>query len=62
MIHLKCVKPWMEFFRAATIKKPLMDAEAVVVLVAHQELKKLSPSEFVESSKLKYVFDTVNMT
>ncbi len=47
---------------AATISEALDGAEAVVVLVAHQELKKLSPSEFVNQPKLKYVFDTVNIT
>jgi UDP-N-acetyl-D-mannosaminuronic acid dehydrogenase len=47
---------------AAKISEALDGAEVVVVLVAHQELKKLSPSEFVNQSKLMYVFDTVNIT
>jgi UDP-N-acetyl-D-mannosaminuronic acid dehydrogenase len=47
---------------AATISEALDGAEAVVILVAHQELKKLSPSEYVNHSKMKYVFDTVNIT
>jgi UDP-N-acetyl-D-mannosaminuronate dehydrogenase len=47
---------------AATIAKALGGAEAVVILVAHQELKNLPPSVFADQPKLKYVFDTVNIT
>jgi UDP-N-acetyl-D-mannosaminuronic acid dehydrogenase len=47
---------------AATIAKALGGTEAVVILVAHQELKNLPPSVFTDQPKLKYVFDTVNIT
>ena len=47
---------------AATMDEALDGADTVVILVAHQELKKLSPGEFANRAGLKYVFDTVNIT
>ena len=47
---------------AATMDEALNGADTVVILVAHQEMKKLSPVDFANNPTLKYVFDTVNIT
>lgn len=46
---------------SANLGEALAEAEAVIILVAHQELKKLSPDDFAGGSKLKYIFDAVNI-
>lgn len=47
---------------ATTMDEALDGADTVVMLVAHQELKKHSPVDFANRAGLKYVFDTVNIT
>jgi UDP-N-acetyl-D-mannosaminuronic acid dehydrogenase len=44
------------------LSKALENADIAVILVPHDEIKKLGPSDFSTYPKLKVIFDTVNVT